>query len=469
VVSAGWAPFGELWGVILGGGGRFELKSKTAMDWPKNPIFVALGGGPADTVINWVNKKMPQWQKSVDARVYPNWGDCSVENFGAAYWGNNYEKLIAYRKAVDPSNVMSGIQLVGQGDTKCWNDDDQSQSANCLKAGATQSKFSQVWKTVVKDCNKKTPPYQTNEAPLGTKTASFPPAPARTQLQDSPLNSTYAAAPPHGPFDVQGDYFHVGGLVARGSQSAGIWFPLGAAPVGGFPVVTFAHGAPVGGNLMLTATYGPLLSALASWGFVVVAPESCVPPTGWSCLKTLYKDQLHVVAAAKANRTIHPGFSSANFSRIGVIGHSYGADATVTSAGIEGFGVAAAVVLHPAHDANAAQIKVPTMVVTGSRDLICPPGDAAFVYDQIPTRPKYLLELEGATHMEPTRVPIWWSGVDGRNRMSPSLTMFLACHLAAWNEKDACQFISGTSGRAVCNQNLTFSKCEVANAWEALV
>jgi len=160
LVSAKWAPFGELWGVILGGGGRFELRSETAMDWPKNPIFVALGGGPADTVINWVNKKMPEWQQSVDARVYPNSGDCSVENFGAAYWGGNYEKLLAYKKLVDPSNVMSGIQLVGQGDTKCWSDDDQSHSANCLKAGATQRKFSQVWSKVVKDCNKKIPPYQ---------------------------------------------------------------------------------------------------------------------------------------------------------------------------------------------------------------------------------------------------------------------------------------------------------------------
>merc|ERR1719469_1456483 len=85
VVSAKWAPPLELWGSILGGGGGFELKSKTALDWPKQPIFVALGGGKADSVIDWVNARMPEWQKTVDARVYPNWGDCSLQNFGRLY------------------------------------------------------------------------------------------------------------------------------------------------------------------------------------------------------------------------------------------------------------------------------------------------------------------------------------------------------------------------------------------------
>lgn len=390
-----------------------------------------------------------------------------MENFGTAYWGNNYDKLLAYKKVVDPTSVMSGIQLVGQGDTKCWKNDDQSHSPNCVKAGATQSQFNKVWNTVVSDCRKKIPPYQAHGASFGTVTASL------TSMfggeGDSPLNSTYGAAPPHGPFSVQSDSFFVGGLVAKGSQNAGIWYPIGKAPVGGFPVVTFAHGAPVGGQFLLQATYGPLLMALASWGYVVVAPESCVPPTGWACYKTLYKDQLHVVAAAKANRTLHLGFAFANFTRVGVIGHSYGADATVTAATIDGLGISAAVVLHPAHDANAAQIKVPTMVVTGSADLICPPSDATFVYDQIPSRPKYLLELQGATHMEPTRVPIWWRGVDGRNRMSPSFTMFLACHLSAWNEKEGCEFIGGAGGKAVCNQNITLTKCEVENALESYV
>lgn len=178
-------------------------------------------------------------------------------------------------------------------------------------------------------------------------------------------------------------------------------------------------------------------------------------PSGWSCIDTLYQDQLHVVAAAKANVSLHPGFAFANFTRVGVIGHSYGADATVTAATSTDFGVAAAVVLHPARDENAANVTVPTMVVTGSRDSICPPEDAVFVYGAIPARPKSLLELKGGTHMEPTRV-------QGRNRMSPSFTMFLACHLEAWNKAEGCAFIEGGDGRAVCDQpNVTLSRCEV--------
>jgi hypothetical protein len=166
VVSGKWAPGLELYGTILGGGGGFELQSKTAMGWPKRPIFVALGGGNVDAAFNWVNSKMPEWQKSVDARVMPNWGDCSLENFGSFYWGSNYDALLAYKKKVDPMSVFRGIQLVGQGDTECWSDDDETQSANCVKAGASQTKFSQAWSTNVKDCKHKTPPYQSPVAVL---------------------------------------------------------------------------------------------------------------------------------------------------------------------------------------------------------------------------------------------------------------------------------------------------------------
>lgn len=159
VVSAKWAPPLELWGSIIGGGGGFEVTSRTAMDWPKKPVFVALGGGKADSVINWVNSKMPDWQRTVDARVYPNWGDCSLENFGHLYWGNNYESLLEKKQKLDPNTVFRGIQLVGQGDAQCWSDDDESQSANCRKAGATQKQFTKSWNTVVSNCRKKIPPY----------------------------------------------------------------------------------------------------------------------------------------------------------------------------------------------------------------------------------------------------------------------------------------------------------------------
>lgn len=111
-------------------------------------------------MINWVNKKMPEWLKTVNARVYPNWGDCSLEDFGHLYWGNNHDELLARKQAVDPTTVFKGIQLVGQGDTQCWTHDDESQSANCVKAGASQRAFNKVWSTVVKDCRKKVPPYQ---------------------------------------------------------------------------------------------------------------------------------------------------------------------------------------------------------------------------------------------------------------------------------------------------------------------
>eukprot|EP01065_Artemidia_motanka_P024565 TRINITY_DN293_c1_g1_i4.p1 TRINITY_DN293_c1_g1~~TRINITY_DN293_c1_g1_i4.p1 ORF type:complete len:540 (+),score=186.70 TRINITY_DN293_c1_g1_i4:53-1621(+) len=157
IVSASWAPAGQLWGVLLGGGGRFGLRSKTALAWPQQPVFVALGGGKADSVIDWVNGKLPEWRESVDARVYPNWGDCSIEDFGHAYFGPGYDELLRYKQAVDPTGVLTGVQLVGQPDTKCWSNVDGAASANCQKAGASKASFDGVWKTVVKDCKKKQP------------------------------------------------------------------------------------------------------------------------------------------------------------------------------------------------------------------------------------------------------------------------------------------------------------------------
>ncbi len=53
---------------------------------------------------------------------------------------------------------------MGQGDTECWSDDDESQSTNCVKAGATQTKLNQAWSTNVKDCKHNTPPYQSTVA-----------------------------------------------------------------------------------------------------------------------------------------------------------------------------------------------------------------------------------------------------------------------------------------------------------------
>ncbi len=108
-----------------------------------------------------------------------------------------------------------------------------------------------------KDCRSKTP---------------YHPAPEPPSAQAQGL-----AAPPQGPWAVRADTFTVRGLVARGSQKASIWQPFGTPPPSGSPVVSFAHGAPGGGPTLFPSTYGPLLSALASWGYVVVAPDSCVP------------------------------------------------------------------------------------------------------------------------------------------------------------------------------------------------
>ena len=98
-----------------------------------------------------------------------------------------------------------------------------------------------------------------------------------------------------------------------------------------FPLVSFAHGFAEGGKGVMEA-YGPLLSEIASWGFVVVATRACTagcadcaftsvldPP----CFGHFYKQQLKAIEWAKfhANGTLLPVDRHAGVS---IAGHSMG-------------------------------------------------------------------------------------------------------------------------------------------------
>ena len=89
-----------------------------------------------------------------------------------------------------------------------------------------------------------------------------------------------APIPQQGPFETQSAQFTVGGLVAGGSQDAYIYWPLDAAEAGTAAparnVVAFGHGKKAGGEKM-DRSYHALLSTLASYGLVVLAPLSWPP------------------------------------------------------------------------------------------------------------------------------------------------------------------------------------------------
>jgi hypothetical protein len=161
-----------------------------------------------------------------------------------------------------------------------------------------------------------------------------PPGPPRAAMKPCSLLLTVGAVsafsggapiPQQGPFKTQSAQFTVGGLVAGGSQDAYIYWPLDAATAGAAAtaprnVVAFGHGKRAGGD-RLHKSYSPLLSTIASYGLVVIAPLSCPDDL---CLRELAQDLGTVLEACAANRTLHPALARANFTRVGVAGHSMG-------------------------------------------------------------------------------------------------------------------------------------------------
>ena len=92
---------------------------------------------------------------------------------------------------------------------------------------------------------------------------------------------TPAPTPPStqgsGPFAVTNATFEFADM-DRSDRMIDTVYPM-APPDKMFPLVSFAHGFAEGGSGVMEA-YGPLLSEIASWGFVVVATRACT--AGWT-------------------------------------------------------------------------------------------------------------------------------------------------------------------------------------------
>ena len=134
------------------------------------------------------------------------------------------------------------------------------------------------------------------------------------------------------------------------------------------------HGFGSGGAEFLPA-YTDLLSTLASYGLVVLAPLSC--PTEF-CLTSgadnFFHDLLSVVTTCAANRSLHEGLLRANFSAVGVLGHSMGGTAAGIAAAHPGAVPLAAYVSLHAPSLTPTLIKIPTMHTTGGEDKIVFPA-----------------------------------------------------------------------------------------------
>lgn len=214
------------------------------------------------------------------------------------------------------------------------------------------------------------------------------------------------------------------------------------APVarrGLFPLVVFSHG---NGGIGIQSFF--LTERLASHGFVVVAPDH----VGNTLLDAIFGDlgQAEILQSAldrprdvsflidtMIERTFAPGdrfHLAVNPFRIGVAGHSFGGFTALAAAagfGAEaagGFGlevpedfepippdprVRAIVPIAPASsplgDGELAGIRVPTLLVGGTRDRTTPlVPEVTRPYETIRARPLYRADLRGAAHFSFTNV-----------------------------------------------------------------
>ena len=250
---------------------------------------------------------------------------------------------------------------------------------------------------------------------------------------------TPAPTPPStqgsGPFAVLNATFEFAEM-DRSNRLIDAVYP--AAPQGRvFPLVSFAHGFAEGGNGVMEA-YGPLLSELASWGFVVVATRACSagcvdcaftsvldPP----CFGHFYKQQLKAIEWAKFHASASP-LPVDTQAGVSVAGHSMGGQATLLSSAADvyaGYNITSAVMFHP-YTHTFPPAHVPHLIFTGTSDTTAPPSMAHSIFSAQGGSPtKGLINAVNRTHFEPE--------VDVTNLPRPNSSNynpFLARYAAAW-------------------------------------
>ncbi len=179
---------------------------------------------------------------------------------------------------------------------------------------------------------------------------------------------------------------------------------------GPYPVVLFSHGFAG-----FPEQSADLVTHLASWGFVVVAPDHVerslsgllgvaskgVPKLADTAVLTQALD----AAVADAERPASPLHELLDLDHVAVTGHSAGAGAAYQAAStdprIKAF-IAYSVGLGGRADGEATPLppvpEVPGMVMAGSDDGIISVAASQKVFTGMKT-PKYLVEIEGAGHL----------------------------------------------------------------------
>jgi len=273
--------------------------------------------------------------------------------------------------------------------------------------------------------------------PLGPAPAPAPPTPA----PPAPSAHTYPVGVALGVF--------IGGFTSGPNQLADVYYPKGPAGAT-FPLVSFAHGIFSGGAAT-SALYSSLLARMASRGYVVVAIDVC----GTVCDVAQYSaDQRHVIDVVRGGG--NSLFKLANTTRVGLAGHSYGAEATLLS-GIARRGDVGAMwsmnpCQTPALTGKELRLDAPLALDTGTLDSVCDPYGVLAYYNQARAPSKFYFSLDGATHLEME------NGYPQRfNKYVPE---FFDCHLRG--DPDACGRMYGGAGHNGVCKDLPMYECHKA-------
>jgi len=230
-----------------------------------------------------------------------------------------------------------------------------------------------------------------------------------------------------------------------------VYYPSDAQEGEQFPLISYAHGL-AGGSIDLLG-YTAMFNQLASWGFVVVAPNTCnlgcsdpvkspwadcnqVAVTGknpdadgWN---TWFGEQLKAIEWAKQQDDKVLNLVDWNYG-VSIAGHSMGGQATAWAAHSNcttQYNIKAAAVHHGVWGTTNDQIGVP-LAAFGST------GDASIsmktkqMFDQSPVYPKIWRYLKGSSHLEPVTEP-------------PAENPLLATFTAAWFKYNIGQDPDGT-------------------------
>jgi len=256
--------------------------------------------------------------------------------------------------------------------------------------------------------------------------------------------------------DVEVHKVDLPGLVAGGDKNGFIYYDADAlsntTANASIPFLSFAHGMATGGDQVRTF-YDDLLTKVAEAGFIVIAPKSC--PLAFC--GDFYKDQLYAINYAKQEgASLHPVIAKADFSRIGVFGHSMGGAATLQSAAeADENDIKAAFALNPACDmgrpnCRSSHITVPVFFATSDEDVIVLPTCVELEYNHDTVEDKILVQLKDAGHMEVT---------EKNNRWEPWVLAYLQCKITG-DESKCASIYNSTDG--IC-QHVKASHCKLPN------